>query len=143
MTAAASPSTPRAPSTARTSPTTASASTRFGFAPTTAASAPPSSRSPGPATTATSPTPPSRGRSPADRPDTAPPMTAYVALLRGIAPTNPKMSNAELHRVVEEHGFDAESPFISRGNALFESPERTRPGRTARQRVGKEGGSAG
>src|SRR3546814_12390666 len=109
-TAAASPSTPRAPSTARTSPSNAAASTRCGFAPTTAARAPPSSRSPGPATTATSPTPPSRGRYPADRPATAPPLNAYVALLRRIAPPNPKVRNAELRRVIEDLGLDAVSP---------------------------------
>ncbi|HEY9556222.1 MAG TPA: DUF1697 domain-containing protein [Acidimicrobiales bacterium] len=53
-------------------------------------------------------------------------MTAYVALLRGIAPTNPKMRNAELRRVFEELGFDAVRTVISSGNVLFESPDRSR-----------------
>src|SRR3546814_20244922 len=53
-------------------------------------------------------------------------MTAYVALLRGIAPTNPKMRTAELRRVFEELGFDAVRTVISSGNVLFESPNRSR-----------------
>ncbi|NLD75133.1 MAG: DUF1697 domain-containing protein [Acidimicrobiales bacterium] len=50
-------------------------------------------------------------------------MSAYVALLRGINPNNPKMRNAELVRVVEHLGFRQVRAVISTGNVLFESSE--------------------
>ena len=53
-------------------------------------------------------------------------MPAYVALLRGIAPTNPKMRNAELVKVFESLGHDRVRAVISSGNVLFESPGRSR-----------------
>jgi uncharacterized protein (DUF1697 family) len=43
----------------------------------------------------------------------------HVALLRGIAPMNPKMRNAELRRVFEDLGFTAVRTVISSGNVLF------------------------
>jgi uncharacterized protein (DUF1697 family) len=45
----------------------------------------------------------------------------YVALLRGIAPTNPSMRNENLRRVLEELGFANVRTVISSGNVLFES----------------------
>ena len=52
-------------------------------------------------------------------------MAAYLALLRGIAPTNPKMRGAELKKVFESLGFDRVRTVIASGNVLFESPERS------------------
>jgi len=43
----------------------------------------------------------------------------HVALLRGIAPSNPKMRNAELRNVFEGLGFSALRTVISSGNVLF------------------------
>jgi uncharacterized protein (DUF1697 family) len=57
---------------------------------------------------------------------------AYVALLRGIAPTNPKMRNAELRRVFEECGLDEVRTVIASGNVLFCSPDRSRVALEAR-----------
>ena len=51
-------------------------------------------------------------------------MPEYVALLRGIAPSNPKMRNAELAKVFEGLGFDDVATVISSGNVLFSSDER-------------------
>lgn len=45
----------------------------------------------------------------------------YVAFLRGIAPTNPKMSNKNLQKVFEDLGFKNVRTFISSGNVVFES----------------------
>lgn len=53
------------------------------------------------------------------------PVVAYVGLLRGIAPMNPKMRNAELRRVFESLGFDDVRTVISSGNVLFASPDRS------------------
>lgn len=53
-------------------------------------------------------------------------MTRYVALLRGIAPMNPKHKNSELRRVFEELGFDNVISVISSGNLIFDSPERSK-----------------
>lgn len=52
-------------------------------------------------------------------------MVAYVALLRGIAPTNPKMRNAELRRVFEGLAFDDVRTVISSGNVVFASDDRS------------------
>ncbi|MDQ2650805.1 MAG: DUF1697 domain-containing protein [Actinomycetota bacterium] len=52
-------------------------------------------------------------------------MTDYVALLRGIAPLNPKMQNAALRGVFEGLGFNDVRTVISSGNVLFASPERS------------------
>jgi uncharacterized protein (DUF1697 family) len=48
-------------------------------------------------------------------------MTTYVALLRGITPTNPAMRNENLRRVVEGLGYRNVRTVISSGNVLFES----------------------
>ena len=52
-------------------------------------------------------------------------MTQYVALLRGIAPTNPNMRNEKLRGVFEDLGFTNVRTVISSGNVLFESPSRS------------------
>jgi uncharacterized protein (DUF1697 family) len=48
-------------------------------------------------------------------------MTQYVALLRGIAPSNPNMANSKLRGVARDLGFDEVQTVISSGNLLFES----------------------
>ena len=48
-------------------------------------------------------------------------MTAHVALLRGIAPANPKMRNAALRQVFEQAGLDQVRTVISSGNVIFDS----------------------
>lgn len=52
-------------------------------------------------------------------------MTKYVALLRGIAPTNPNMRNDRLRSVFEKLGFEKVKTVISSGNVIFESPSRS------------------
>lgn len=52
-------------------------------------------------------------------------MTRYVALLRGIAPTNPNMRNDKLRGVFERLGFENVRTVISSGNVIFESPSRS------------------
>jgi uncharacterized protein (DUF1697 family) len=49
-------------------------------------------------------------------------MPTYVALLRGIAPTNPNMRNEKLCRLFEELGFTDVKSVISSGNIIFSSP---------------------
>jgi len=51
-------------------------------------------------------------------------MTRYVALLRGIAPSNPNMQNDKLRGIFEELGFVNVKTVISSGNVVFESPAR-------------------
>jgi uncharacterized protein (DUF1697 family) len=51
-------------------------------------------------------------------------MSKYVALLRGIGPTNPNMRNENLRRVFEGLGFGNVQTVISSGNVLFESQSR-------------------
>jgi uncharacterized protein (DUF1697 family) len=51
-------------------------------------------------------------------------MTRYVALLRGIGPSNPAMRNENLRRVVLELGHSNVETVISSGNVIFDS-ERT------------------
>jgi uncharacterized protein (DUF1697 family) len=48
-------------------------------------------------------------------------MTKYVALLRGIAPTNPNMRQAKLCGVLEGLGLKNVRGVISSGNVVFES----------------------
>lgn len=48
-------------------------------------------------------------------------MTKYVALLRGIGPSNPNMHQAKLVGVLEELGFTNPQGVISSGNVVFES----------------------
>lgn len=45
----------------------------------------------------------------------------YVALLRGIGPSNPNMHGSKLKGVLEELGFKNVQPVISSGNVVFES----------------------
>ncbi len=52
-------------------------------------------------------------------------MAAYVALLRGIAPSNPKMRNAELRKVFEVLAFDDVRTVISSGNVLFSTDKQS------------------
>lgn len=52
-------------------------------------------------------------------------MTTYVALLRGIAPTNPNMRNEKLRWLFEKLGFTNVRTVISSGNVIFESPSRS------------------
>lgn len=47
----------------------------------------------------------------------------YVALLRGIAPTNPNMHNEKLRGVFLDLGFEDVMTVISSGNVIFESDE--------------------
>lgn len=51
-------------------------------------------------------------------------MTKYVALLRGIAPTNLNMRNDKLRGVFEKLAFENVKTVISSGNVIFESPSR-------------------
>ena len=53
-------------------------------------------------------------------------VATYVALLRGIAPTNPKMRNAELAKVFEQLSFREVRTVISSGNVLFSTEERSK-----------------
>lgn len=48
-------------------------------------------------------------------------MPTYVALLRGITPSNPNMSNEKLRAVLESLGLRNVRSVISSGNILFES----------------------
>lgn len=50
-------------------------------------------------------------------------MTKYIALLRGITPSKPNMSNSKLRIVFEELGFDSVSSVISSGNIIFETSQ--------------------
>jgi uncharacterized protein (DUF1697 family) len=52
-------------------------------------------------------------------------MTRYVALLRGIAPTNPNMRNDKLRGLFEKLGFANVRTVISSGNVIFDSPSRS------------------
>ncbi|MBI5458927.1 DUF1697 domain-containing protein [Methanobacterium sp.] len=51
-------------------------------------------------------------------------MTTYVALLRGITPSNPNMRNEMLRGVFEDIGFENVQSVISSGNILFETGSR-------------------
>jgi uncharacterized protein (DUF1697 family) len=48
----------------------------------------------------------------------------YVALLRGIGPTNPNMKGERLRAVFEEIGFKNIHPVIASGNIVFDSPSK-------------------
>jgi uncharacterized protein (DUF1697 family) len=48
----------------------------------------------------------------------------YVALLRGIGPSNPNMRNEKLRWLFEQLDFENVQTVISSGNVLFESPSR-------------------
>lgn len=49
--------------------------------------------------------------------------TAYVALLRGIGPGDPRKSNESLRGVLTELGFTGVRSVISSGNVIFQSDE--------------------
>lgn len=48
-------------------------------------------------------------------------MKSYVALLRGIAPSNPNMRNDKLRGLFEDLGFNHVRTVISSGNVLFDT----------------------
>jgi len=48
-------------------------------------------------------------------------MPKYVALLRGIGPSNPNMHQKKLEGVLEELGFSNVKAIISSGNVIFEN----------------------
>lgn len=48
----------------------------------------------------------------------------YVALLRGIGPSNPNMHGAKLKAAAESAGFKNVQTLLSSGNVIFESPEK-------------------
>ena len=50
-------------------------------------------------------------------------MTKYVALLRGIGPTNPNMKSQKLKTFFEELGFAKVQTLITSGNVLFETDD--------------------
>lgn len=50
-------------------------------------------------------------------------MTRYAALLRGIAPSQPNNSNADLRGVFERLGFDRVGSVLASGNIVFASDE--------------------
>ncbi len=51
-------------------------------------------------------------------------MGTYVALLRGIMPTNPNMKGEKLKKVFESLGFDHVATVIASGNVVFDSPSK-------------------
>lgn len=51
-------------------------------------------------------------------------MPQYVALLRGIMPSNPNMHQAKLAGVLQSLGYRNVQAVISSGNVVFESPSR-------------------
>ena len=48
----------------------------------------------------------------------------YIALLRGIGPTNPNMKGERLKAVFEKIGFKNVYPVIASGNVIFDSPSK-------------------
>ncbi|MEU7765316.1 DUF1697 domain-containing protein [Nocardia sp. NPDC049190] len=50
-------------------------------------------------------------------------MNSYAALLRGIAPSNPNMSNAKLRAVFEKLGFEGVASVLASGNIVFRSAD--------------------
>ncbi|WP_280232572.1 DUF1697 domain-containing protein [Nocardia cyriacigeorgica] len=50
-------------------------------------------------------------------------MTRYAALLRGIAPMNPNMTNDKLRGVFTRLGFEAVASVVSSGNIVFRTEE--------------------
>src|SRR6266403_5871213 len=51
-------------------------------------------------------------------------MTTYVALLRGIMPTNPNMRGEKLRGVFESLGFINVMTVIASGNVIFDTPSK-------------------
>ncbi len=54
-------------------------------------------------------------------------MARYVALLRGIMPTNPNMKGAKLKGVLEKLGYTNVQTVIASGNVIFDSPSKNIP----------------
>lgn len=54
-------------------------------------------------------------------------MTRYAALLRGIMPSNPNMSNAKLRGVFEALGLEDVGSVLASGNIVFRGPEEDVP----------------
>lgn len=52
-----------------------------------------------------------------------PGMTRYAALLRGIAPSNPNMTNDKLRGVFEGLGFERVASVLASGNIVFDAEE--------------------
>lgn len=50
-------------------------------------------------------------------------MATYAAFLRGIGPGDPRMSNENLRRVLEELGFRDVRTYLSSGNLVFRADE--------------------
>ncbi|GAA5062746.1 DUF1697 domain-containing protein [Nocardia callitridis] len=50
-------------------------------------------------------------------------MNRYAALLRGIAPSNPSMSNAKVRGVFEGLGFEGVASVVASGNIVFRAPD--------------------
>jgi uncharacterized protein (DUF1697 family) len=48
-------------------------------------------------------------------------MTRYVALLRGISPTNPNMRNFKLKAIFKDLGFSKVETLLTSGNVIFDS----------------------
>ena len=59
-------------------------------------------------------------------------MYRYAALLRGIAPSNPNMTNDKLRGVFEGLGFEDVGSVLASGNIVFRSPESDVPALEAR-----------
>ena len=54
-------------------------------------------------------------------------MKRYVALLRGIAPSQPNNSNQQLREVVASLGHERVESVLASGNILFRSPQTAVP----------------
>src|SRR5699024_10113375 len=55
------------------------------------------------------------------------PVTRYVALLRGIMPSNPAMANDRLRGVLQDLGTEQVSSVLASGNIVFTAPEQDVP----------------
>ena len=52
-------------------------------------------------------------------------MPTYVALLRGVMPTNPNVKSEKLKHVFESLGFKRVATVLASGNVVFESPSKS------------------
>lgn len=59
-------------------------------------------------------------------------MSRYAALLRGIAPSNPNMTNDKLRGVLEGLGMEQVASVLASGNLVFTAPEQDVPALEAR-----------
>ena len=55
-------------------------------------------------------------------------MPTYVALLRGVMPTNPNVKSEQLKRAFESLGFKHVATVLASGNVVFESPSKSAAG---------------